>query len=222
MVPGSRRSVRLMLVLILAASAVAIAACGSDDEKSSPGASSERDQKVEEAFLTGMAHHHETAIEMARIAQKRGKDPFVTKLGDDIEMTQEREIVQMKTIHERLFKSALKPDPGAHDGLGLSAEEAGMTHTEDTNKMLEAANPFDRAFVDEMVPHHLGAIKMAKVVLESTDDAALTKLANGIITTQQREVADMNSFRTKEFGGPVPKSSGSKAPKEEHGGGHSG
>ncbi len=128
----------------------------------------------------------------------------------------------MKKIYERLLKGALKPDPGAHDGLGLSAEEAGMTHTEDTNKMLEAANPFDRAFVDEMVPHHLGAIKMAKIVLESTDDAALKDLANGIVKTQETEVEAMNSFRTKEFGGPVPAGSGSKAPDEEHGGGHSG
>ncbi len=208
MVPESSRSVRLMLVLILAASVVAVAACGSDDDPSS--ASSDGNRKVEKAFLTGMAHHHETAIEMARIAQKRGKDPFVKKLADNIIATQEGELAQMKKIYQRLFGGALKPDPGAHDGLGLSAEEAGMTHTEDTNKMLEAANPFDRAFVDEMVPHHRGAIKMAKVVLKSTDDAALKALATGIVKTQEREVAEMNSFRTKKFGGPVPKSSGSK------------
>jgi uncharacterized protein (DUF305 family) len=218
----TRSSVRLILALLLAATAVALAACGSDDDADGSSASSAEDRKVEKAFLAGMAHHHETAIEMAQIAQKRGDDASIKALGDDIASTQEREVEQMQKIHERLFEGPLEPDPAAHDGLGLSAAEAGMTHTDDTNKMLEAANPFDRAFVDEMVPHHVGAIKMAKVVLKSTDDSELKELANGIITTQEREVADMNSFRTKNFGGPVPAGGGSKAPTEEHGGGHSG
>ncbi len=217
----TRTALRLMLSVCLAVTAVALVACGSDDDGDSSSSSSAKDQKVEKAFLSGMAHHHETAIEMARIAQKRGDATFIKDLGNDIVMTQEREVKQMGQIHERLLDSPLKPNPGAHDGLGLSASEAGMTHTAETNKTLEAANPFDRAFVDEMVPHHLGAIKMATVVLKSTDDPALTKLAKGIITTQQREVAEMNSFRTRKFGGPVPANSESEAPME-HGGGHSG
>ncbi len=62
MAAGSRSAVRLVLASILAATVVAVVACGSDDDRSS--ANSDQDQKVEKAFLTGMAHHHETAIEM--------------------------------------------------------------------------------------------------------------------------------------------------------------
>jgi hypothetical protein len=108
----------------------------------------------------------------------------------------------------------------AHDGLGLSAEEAGMTHSPDTNEMLEMADPFDRAFVDEMVPHHTGAVKMAEVVLEGTEDAELRTLAENIISTQEREIKEMNDFRTEEYGAPVPETSGGGG--GEHGGGHSG
>ena len=92
-----------------------------------------------------------------------------------------------------------------------------MTHTPETNEMLRKAKPFDRAFVDEMSPHHTGAVKMAKVVLESTEDAELRKLAQGIISTQEREIEEMDTFRIEKYGEPVPETG---AGGEEHGAEH--
>jgi len=209
-------AVRGLGALLIALLALGLAACGGDDAEESGAGDT---KAMETAFLTGMAHHHGTAIEMSKIAQERGQSPFVKGLAEDIVSTQERELGEMEKIYERLDGGELKPDPMAHDGLGLSAEQAGMTHTPDTNEMLEKANPFDRAFVDEMVPHHTGAVKMAEVILESTKDADLRKLAEGIVATQEREIEEMNAFRTKEYGAPVPEKSGGG---EEHGGGHSG
>jgi len=215
-------------IAMFAAALVALTAvaCGSDDSKSAGGGGgTEGVAAIEKAFLTGMFHHHESAIEMAEIAQETGKDPYVKNLADDIAMTQEGEIEDMKTIYSRLVGGELRPDPGAHDGLGLSAEEAGMTHTAETNEMLRSADPFDRAFVDEMEPHHVGAVKMAEVVLESTKDAELRKLAGGIVSTQEREINEMNSFRMEKFGSPVPEDAGHGGDEpagEEHGDGHAG
>lgn len=223
---GRLPALRVFMTIFAAALlAVGAAACGGDDSESASAGAGDV-ETVEKAFLTGMVHHHGTAIEMAEIAQEKGKDPFVTGLGEDIVMIQEAEIAEMQRIYTRLVGGELKPDPGAHDGLGLSAEEAGMTHDEETNEMLRSADPFDRAFVDEMVPHHTGAVKMSEVVLESTEDAELRRLASGMISTQEREIDEMNSFRAEKFGGPVPEGAGhggeEKPSGEEHGGGHSG
>ena len=213
---------RLACALLAALLAVGLGACGSEDSEKEGSASSGQAsdaRSVEKAFLTGMVHHHESAIDMAEIATQKGESPFITELAGDILATQEREIAEMKSIHERLFEAKLEPDPGAHDGLGLSAAEAGMTHDAQTNETLRAADPFDRAFVDEMVPHHEGAVKMSGVVLKSTKDARLRELAEDIVSTQKREIEQMNSFRVKKFGGPVPADAGHGG---EHGGGHSG
>ncbi len=209
---------RLVSALLAGLLGAGLSACGSDGDDAKESASAggaKQARAVEKAFLTGMVHHHESAIEMAEIAKQKGKAHFVTKLADDIVTTQEQEIAEMKMIHQRLLGGNLKPDPGAHDGLGLSAAEAGMTHDDETDRTLRAAEPFDRAFVDEMAPHHEGAVKMSAVLLRSTRDAALRRLAQGIISTQKREIQEMNAFRVKSFGGPVPAGGG-------HGGGHGG
>ena len=231
--PRKTTAALLALVLTLALGA---AACGSDDDDGANRPSRQGDRQVEKAFLTGMVHHHESAIEMAEVAKQKGKAHFVTNLADDIVTTQEREIAEMKMIHQRLLGGNLKPDPRAHDGLGLSAAQAGMTHGAQTDRTLGAAEPFERAFVDEMVPHHEGAVRMSAVVLRSTRDADLRRLAEGIISGQKREIQEMNAFRVKNFGGPVPArgghggahrsgehmEEGGPAEKKQHGSGHSG
>lgn len=218
------------LALLAATLAFGLAACGGDDDDDGqPASRGDQPQAAEKAFLTGMVAHHRSAIEMARIAEERGRDRFVTQLAEDIISSQDLEIVRMEEIHERLFDGELKPDAAAHDRLGLSAEEAGMTHSAETSRKLRSADPFDRAFVDEMVPHHEGAVRMARAVLKSATDSDLRELAQGIISAQEREVEEMNEFRTRKFGGPVPKGagrggeSGEMMPEttEEHGAGHS-
>lgn len=215
----ARLQLRALVVGALLVAVLFLVACGDDEgaDKASGGA---KGTPTEMAFLTGMVHHHETAIEMAEIANQRGQDEFVKGLGENIVTTQKGEIATMRSIHQRLFGSALKPDPAAHDGLGLSAEEAGMTHSPKTNEMLRSAKPFDRAFVDEMVPHHRGAVRMAEKVLEGSKDAELRKLAEGIISAQKREIAEMNSFRKRKFGGPVPDSKSGDSMSGGHGTGH--
>ncbi len=181
---------------------------------------------MEQAFLTSMVHHHETALDMAMLAQRHGEDTFIKQLAGSIITTQEGEIDEMKSIHKRLFGTELKPDPLGHDQLGLTAGQAGMTHDEDTNRMLQAADPFDRAFVDDMVPHHRGAIAMSNVVLDRTEDRALRDLAEKIIEAQRREIKEMNVFRTEKFDGPAPAGAehggagAETSPEKEHEMGH--
>jgi uncharacterized protein (DUF305 family) len=49
-------------------------------------------------------------------------------------------------------------------------------------------------FVTMMLPHHQGAIDMAKAVLLNTQDPELRNLALGIIAEQQNEIAVMRAW----------------------------
>jgi uncharacterized protein (DUF305 family) len=50
--------------------------------------------------------------------------------------------------------------------MGMSDAEMGMDMDP---AMLEDAEPFDRAFIDMMVPHHKGAVAMAKQLLKQDE-----------------------------------------------------
>ena len=49
-------------------------------------------------------------------------------------------------------------------------------------------------FVTMMMPHHQGAIDMAKALLLTTQDPALRNVAQGIITEQQNEIRVMQAW----------------------------
>jgi uncharacterized protein (DUF305 family) len=194
------KSVIAFLALALAA---AISGCGGGE---SEGASGAAKPTPEQGFLQGMVPHHTSAVEIAKVAKEEGESDFVRGLAEEITSSQTAEIEQMRRIHQRLFKAPLEPDMNGHMPLGLSAEEAGMNHM-DSATTLRGKKPFDRAFVDEMVPHHQGAIRMAEAVLTKSQDSELRELAEEIVSAQEREIEEMNAFREREYGGPVPSSS---------------
>jgi uncharacterized protein (DUF305 family) len=53
------------------------------------------------------------------------------------------------------------------------------------------ANPTDRAFVAEMVPHHEAAVQMARIATTRAESPFVKKLAADIIRTQKDEIATL-------------------------------
>ena len=140
---------------------------------------------LDRAFAAEMIPHHESAIEMAVIAQERGESPFVRKLAANIVKSQAVEIEALTAAETRLAKASVE-----RGSLGLADHMAGMSG--DTAS-LKTVDRFDEAFLKLMIPHHEGAVAMSKVELAKGQDPDLKALAQAILVAQEKEIAQMRS-----------------------------
>ncbi len=62
----------------------------------------------------------------------------------------------------------------------------------------------DQHFIEQMIPHHDGAIAMAELALKKSKRPEILSLANGIIEAQQREIVSMKGWYENWFGAQVP------------------
>ena len=195
----SRRGL-IAATLIAAAIAVILAGCGANDNTSSSVASSSSSgTATDRAFAAEMIPHHRSAVAMAKIARKQTSRPEIKTLAAAIVRTQNAEIARFRELDAKLATAGV-----ATGHLGLSEAMMGMSMND---AMLINAKPFDRQFIDMMVPHHQGAIRMARIELAKGKNAELKKIAEDVVLAQSREIGQMNNWRRSWFGASVTPSS---------------
>jgi uncharacterized protein (DUF305 family) len=161
--------------------------------ESSPGAASTVDELQ---FIDTMIVHHEGAIDMAQLVQTRAAHPELRSLAAEIIRDQQNEIAQLRAWREKYFKNA---SPAINTDLpGMSVAMADM----DVDKLdLLKENAFDLEFLRQMIPHHEGAVEMARYILskplgqpaELRDP--LRTLAQSIIDSQAAEISKMKEWQ---------------------------
>ena len=61
----------------------------------------------------------------------------------------------------------------------------------------------DGAFLAELVPHHEGAIEMARIARSEADHQQVTRLADSIVASQGEEIERLDSIHRRLYGAPV-------------------
>jgi uncharacterized protein (DUF305 family) len=178
----ARRALSTAAAVLLLALSIGIAACCGDETDG-------RGNAADAAFAADMAVHHEGAIEMAQLAVERGERDEIQQLAQDIIAAQEAEIETMERLRAEL------PEPDEADRR--SPGEMGM---EMDAAMLEDAKPFDKAFIEMMVPHHEGAIDMAEELRAEGEHPELQAMAADIISSQRAEIDQMREWYETSYG----------------------
>ena len=95
--------------------------------------------------------------------------------------------------------SATKFIGGHGTTLGGIIVDSGKYDWKQSGKFPGIADPNpDMAFARGMLPHHVGAVDMAKVQLKYGKDAEMRKLAQAVIDAQQSEIEQMQNWIAKQ------------------------
>ena len=164
------------------------ASTGMEHQQSASGMGS--GQKIDPMFVAQMIPHHQAAIDMVALAPTRAEHSELKTLAAAIASAQASEIALMKKVgKENGWDPNAKMQHSESDGM--SKHEMGMDM--DVSK-LKTAKPFDKAFIEMMVPHHEGAITMAKHELSRGSDPQIRALAERIIASQTKEIQQMKQW----------------------------
>ncbi len=63
-----------------------------------------------------------------------------------------------------------------------------------------AQAPFDQQFIDMMVPHHEGAVAMARIALQRASRSEIRQMADDIVRSQSAEIDQMRAWRQAWYG----------------------
>ncbi|MBA4808568.1 DUF305 domain-containing protein [Brevundimonas sp.] len=87
---------------------------------------------------------------------------------------------------------------GGGDPVQQALREASAAHqaaaTRTTAEMQAAAQTADQAYVAKMIAHHEGAVATARVALRDSRDPEIRRMAQRIIDTRTREIAEMKTW----------------------------
>jgi uncharacterized protein (DUF305 family) len=142
-------------------------------------------------FAADMISHHEQAVEMAELVPSRSDDPAVTDLAGRIQAAQGPEITTMKGW----LKVWGLPEPENMSGMDMSDSMPGMMSPADLKELAGLRGAaFDRVFLTMMLAHHEGAITMAKTQITGGQSPEAKELAEQIINTQTKEIAEIRTL----------------------------
>ena len=143
------------------------------------------------AFAKSMLGHHRGAVEMAKIQLKYGNDAAMRQLAQEIIDAQQADIdILNKWLASH--PDTAKPKPSTEAMQQAYTDSMDVLNGE---MVLGIADPApDMAFARGMLPHHIGAVEMAKIQLTYGTDDIMRQLAQDIIDTQQAEIERMQNW----------------------------
>jgi uncharacterized protein (DUF305 family) len=210
---GSARTLRLVLLAVIAVMVLGIAGAGGYLLRGgSDTAAGPSDSSVDAGFARDMLTHHEQAVQMAITVEYASTDPEVRTLAFDIETSQTYQEGQMNGWLDSwgLTRQTGQAIMGWMSGMdhGHSATNAATDPTgANTALMPGMATPAEIAkldastgtaqdvlFLQYMLRHHQGGIDMAQDAVDHATQPYVQALAQKMVTIQTREVVLMEQM----------------------------
>lgn len=161
----------------------------------------------EAGFARDMQTHHLQAVDMSMTVRDRTDDPAIRQLAYDIARSQQQQAGQMygwlsvwglpQAGSQPPMAWAGSTGHGTHTGTGEDSAVSmpGMASAEDLTRLSAAeGTEAERLYLELMIKHHTAGVTMAQAILDRTSHAAVSSLAQSIVTSQQSEIGYMKEL----------------------------
>jgi uncharacterized protein (DUF305 family) len=161
---------------------------------------------ADQRFIIMMIPHHDGAIAMADLALSRAKRSEIRALAKRIKASQTSENAQMRAWYRQWYGQDVpvwKPGAGwgwqggmgemMGTGMGIGASGMGM-HGGTNLTALSTSKDFDRAFLEQMIPHHQMGVMMASMAQINSQHPELRELQQAMVRVQSEEIAQMQQW----------------------------
>jgi uncharacterized protein (DUF305 family) len=147
---------------------------------------------LDQHFIEQMIPHHEGAIQMAKLALTKSTHPEIKVLAQAIIKSQSKEIEDMRGWYTSWFGKNV-PE-GVVSGGGMMSQGGMHMGGQEDMAALEYAKDFDKAFIEQMIPHHQLALMMVQMLQSGTSRPEMLELAKNITTSQSAEIQKMQTW----------------------------
>jgi uncharacterized protein (DUF305 family) len=180
--------------LVVAGLQLAVTSVSADDPAPNPGVANQ-----EVKFMTDMIDHHMMAVHMAEMCQEMEVRSQLEMMCGEVVSTQTAEIMMLRGWLLDWYGIEYDPMAAGHmkpKDVRMMEMMAGMSTAE-----------FEVAFMEDMIMHHMGAIKAAEKLMKHAYHEDLLDMAEDIIEAQGDEIEMMRMW-LMEWYGVAPKKSG--------------
>ena len=186
---------------------VAQAGSGMGMGRSGPGRMGS--QTMDQHFIVMMIPHHDGAIAMADLALSRARRPEIKELARSIKASQSQENAQMRTWYRQWFggdvpswtTAGAMGMGGMGMGMGGAMGMGGGMGMGTSLAALKNAADFDRAFIEQMIPHHRMGVMMASMAQTNSQHPQLRAMQQAMVKAQSQEIEQMAQWYRQWFGG---------------------
>ena len=148
-------------------------------------------QSISHNFIVQMIPHHQAAVRMCRNILEYSDDRAVRRLAQRIIAKQTQGIQTMEGL---LPQCGQLPSPQMDLRLCQRRTELIFREMFSQMRATPEGNRLDAVFMQEMIPHHLGAVRMSQNTLRYEICTGLAPVLRSIIDTQCREVRQMRAL----------------------------
>ena len=168
---------------------------------------------TDKEYLEHMIPHHQVAVDISILLQKKTKNPEMQEILRKIIWVQNYEIQLMRDMVDGLPEDDMSTSEidmvrnyKITVGDLTKPNKVGLTktycdpHFFDPKKHMKHMKHMkldDKMYIKHMIPHHQVAVDMSKVLLKNTKNDFMIYLANRIIRSQNAEIILLNDMLSK-------------------------